>query len=89
MIKVPHEKHASPDYPYVSKGNTQILNEHNPRVYRSEDRYIRRSDGKIVAIAVQYSRVGGDFPAYAHPSSYTCPDAKQAVLDERKIFVVQ
>lgn len=90
MIAVPHEKSALKDYPYISTGTTMIINENDPRVYRSEDIYVRRSDKKILATSVQYSRVGGDFPlSYAHPSSFVCPEQKKAVADERAIFNVE
>lgn len=89
MIAVPHEKSASKDYPYISTGSTMIINENDPRVYRSEDIYVRRSDRKILATSVQYSRVGGDFPlSYAHPSSFVCPEQKKVVAEERAIFNV-
>lgn len=37
---------------------------------------IRSSDNKILGSMVVYSRSGGDFPTFAHPSSISCPDTK-------------
>jgi len=37
---------------------------------------VRTSDSKILSTMIVYSRSGGDFPTFAHPSSYSCPGAK-------------
>ncbi len=37
---------------------------------------VRTSDRKILATMIVYSRSGGDFPTFAHPSSFSCPDPK-------------
>jgi len=90
MIPIPHEKNAAKDYPFVSSGTGQIINESNPRVYRTESNYLRRSDRKLIATSVQYSRVGGDFPLrFAHHSTYACPDAKTAAAEEKSIFSIE
>lgn len=89
VIPVPSERNISSVYPIVSKHSVSVLHESNPRVYRSESQYLRQSDQKVIATLVQYSRVGGDLPTYAHPSSFACPDSKKAAESEREIFVIQ
>jgi len=37
---------------------------------------VRASDRKILATMIVYSRSGGDFPTFAHSSSFSCPDPK-------------
>lgn len=48
----------------------------NPELWRSEYRIVRRSDGKVLATSVFYTRRGGDFPGPWHESSFSCPDAR-------------
>ena len=43
------------------------------RLDKRIERIFRRSDGKLVGEAISYGRSGGDFIAYAHPSSTHCP----------------
>ncbi len=40
---------------------------------RFSTRIYRRSDGKLMGEAISYARSGGDFIAYAHPTSKSCP----------------
>jgi hypothetical protein len=90
MIPIPHEKNSPKGYPFVSSGNSLLINESNPRVYKSEEMYLRTADKKVLAISIQYSRVGGDFPlSYAHPSSFACPDQKALLAKERTIFLFE
>jgi len=37
---------------------------------------VRASDRKILSTMIVYSRSGGDFPTFVHPSSFSCPDPK-------------
>jgi hypothetical protein len=61
----------------------------NPRVWRSEQIVRRRSDEKIVARIVRYSRVGGDMPTgLAHSSSLGCPEEEQIFAQQEKIFAI-
>ena len=46
------------------------------RLERQLEQIVRRSDGKLLGEAVSYGRAGGDFIAYAHPSSLHCPIQK-------------
>ena len=52
-------------------------------VGRDEVTIVRRVDKKILGKAVTFGRGGGDFPTYAHPSSFRCPrhqDLEEAVF---------
>ena len=43
------------------------------RLDRTSERIYRRADGKLMGEAISYGRSGGDFIAYAHPTSKSCP----------------
>ena len=54
------------------------IREANPEVVRTEELVKRRSDGKLLARSVSYSRRGGDFPTgLAHDSLFSCPQQAQ------------
>lgn len=48
---------------------------------------VRASDRKILATMIVYSRSGGDFPAFAHPSSFSCPDPKNRTEPLNATFI--
>ena len=85
-IPLYREENAPRDYPFVVKTTDIVFHEKNPRVYKSETRYIRQLDKKVLAMSIRYVRLGGDFPTYAHPSSFLCPDQERAVAEESAIF---
>jgi hypothetical protein len=80
----PFEQRLGPEYQL--KTSTTYLVDGNPRLSRFEALVIRRSDGKVLGQSISYSRVGGDLPGPAHPSSYGCPPLAQLDL-ERRVFV--
>lgn len=86
-IPVPEERSAPPDYPYVSNTTRRVLNEDSLRITRTESLVKRRADGKLLARFVSYSRVGGDFPGWAHPS-YTMCDLRRGNVSQQ-VFIVQ
>lgn len=57
-----------------------------PQISRFETTVIRRSDMKLVATIVRYSRVGGDPPLPAHPSVFSCPSIQDEIEDLAKLF---
>ena len=82
-LPVPTARYVA-DYPYVRGFTDTILREDNPRVARSEETITRRSDGKVLARAIRYSRSGGDFPTgMSEATSFTCP---QGILLSTEIF---
>jgi hypothetical protein len=57
------------------------------RLRRTEYQLVRVADGKVLGVAVRYGRTGGDFVAYAHPSSASCPEPSRATSIEA-VFVI-
>jgi hypothetical protein len=72
QIPVPEERSAAAGEPYVSSTTRKVLKEDSIRITRTESHIKRRVDGKVLARYVTYSRVGGDFPSWAHPSYIMC-----------------
>jgi hypothetical protein len=58
----------------------------NPQIYRRETKIVRRSDRKEISRQVQYGRIGGDFPTFAHPSSFGCSDLRMQLDIEKQTF---
>ena len=54
-----------------------------PSVFRSRTTLVRVRDMKVLAEMISYSRVGGDFPTFAHPSTTSCSDANAALTQFR------
>ena len=85
-IGVTLESLAHKDAPaYISNEKRTTLREWNPQVWRVEQTIIRRSDRVPVARRTYYTRSGGDFPSFAHPSSRICPDQ----IDTSDLFIIQ
>ena len=80
---------AQPNSIVFSDDTITVLHESNPRVWRSEESIRRRSDGKLVAIIVRYSRVGGDPPSPSHPSQFGCPDDRKIFAQRENIFAIK
>lgn len=59
------------------------------RLLRVEQRLIRRADSKLLGSSVVYLRSGGDFIAYAHPTSKICPASHNDNHLIREIFLRQ
>lgn len=89
MIPLPNERSVSAGYPFATRTVESVFREDEPRVYREETAYLRIVDKKVLAVTVRYWRVGGDFPTFAHPSYFSCPDQKEAVAEERAIFIIE
>lgn len=68
------EELSKPQEPAFVRFRRFVIRDGNPTVSRIQQDIIRRSDGRIVGQVVSYGRGGGDFPSYAHPSSFGCPD---------------
>lgn len=70
------EDRLGSEYRYVEE--TVYLKQGDPfkgegRLRRTSEQIYRRVDGKLMGEAVSYGRSGGDFIAYAHPTSKHCP----------------
>ena len=77
-LPIPDERSDRSNHPYVRERIESRIREANPEVVRTEELIKRRSDGKLLARSVSYSRRGGDFPTgLAHDSSFSCPQQAQ------------
>jgi hypothetical protein len=87
----PLESRLGPDYRYIVE--TTYLKSGDPqkgegRLDKTVTKIVRRSDERVLGVAISYGRSGGDFIAYANPSSRTCPtykDDEQWVI--KSVFV--
>jgi hypothetical protein len=86
-ILLPNESTAPPGYPYIGESFDTVIRSGDPKVYKAESLYKRRSDGKLLARSVSYRRVGGDFPIFDHHSVYSCPSQSEAIEGQRRIFM--
>ena len=68
---------------YLVKDETRFLRaeDEQPTLVRHHYQVFRRSDGKLLGESIVYARRGGDLPGPWHPSSYSCPDSTEGVLD--------
>lgn len=64
---------ADPASPVFGRLRQQTIREGQPTLTRYEEEIVRRADGRTIAYVVSYTRAGGDFPTFAHPSLYSCP----------------
>jgi hypothetical protein len=88
-IAVPVKDLAPAGAPVYAESKTTRLKDLNPEVRRMEVVVIRRADQKPVARWIYYSRIGGDFPTFAHPSSFGCPDLRRITSELDRMFIVE
>jgi hypothetical protein len=75
ILGIAPEALAKAEEPAFSRTQrTQLHSSGGVSVTRYETDIIRRSDGKLVARSVTFTRAGGDFPSFAHPSTFSCPE---------------
>jgi hypothetical protein len=84
------EERLGSEYRYVVE--TIYLKQGDPlkgegRLDRTSERIYRRDDGKLIGEAISYGRSGGDFIAYAHPTSKSCPVAQSESDLIRSVFI--
>ena len=70
------EDRFGPSYRFVVE--TRFLKNGDPqkgegRLARTSKRIYRRADGMLLGESITYGRSGGDFIAFSHPSSNSCP----------------
>ena len=80
-LSIPREDEASYDMQYVRSEKHEFIHLNNPIVRRYEFVIKRRSDNKILAERVSYSRVGGDFFALDSSSSFRCPEKIESLFN--------
>ena len=86
---IPTQSAMKPKAPAFFTSSETVITDGNPRVTRLEHLVKRRSDGKVIGRIISYSRVGGDFPTIAHPSSFRCPDYKKLTAGQAHFFQVE
>lgn len=89
LLGVTPEALAKQEEPVFSRITQSVLREGQPRVTRYEQVIIRRLDGRVVATAVTYARGGGDFPSFAFPSGFFCPEPNQLYTDIHRVFHIK
>jgi len=75
-LDIRNKDYAKPFDAFFQESNTTYLRTGNPELWRSEYRLVRRSDGKVLATSIHYTRRGGDLPGPWHDSSFSCPDTQ-------------
>jgi hypothetical protein len=88
-IAIPIKELAPPDAAVYSQLKTTHLRVADPEVWRDEVSVIRAADQKTIARWVVYSRLGGDFPTFAHPSRHACPDLEQITSEVQRVFLLE
>jgi hypothetical protein len=89
-IGVPVKELAHPNSPAYSILTITELRDSNPRVSRGESVIVRRTDQRVVALLVVYTRSGGDFPTgFSEGTSLACPNLKNITSDLQQLFVVE
>jgi hypothetical protein len=75
------EDALGPDYIFKSDEQYILGGRSTPEeiaMRRIHSQVMRRADGKLLGEAVMYNRTGGDMPGPWMPSSYYCPDPREA-----------
>ncbi len=90
-LSIPLEIIAKPTHAYYTQNKSeQQIRERNPKVWKDEYWYVRRSDKKLIAKNVLYVRRGGDFPfGIAHDSSFICPSNQQFRQSLQSLFLIK
>lgn len=86
-IPIPERRSAPTKAEYVSDTDRRVIREGSPSVWRTEATIRVVANDKIIARYINYSRRGGDFPTFAHPSSFSCDQGVGSV--SRKIFLIE
>jgi hypothetical protein len=71
-VPIPNKSDDRNDIPVFRRTTEETINAENPTVRRDVTEFVRRSDGKVLGRYVYYARRGGDFPSWAHESSFGC-----------------
>jgi hypothetical protein len=81
---VPQKDADDAGRPYVSESKRVVLNDGNPKVFRTETVIVRTSDRKVLSRVVYYARVA----RIGFDSGYTCRNAGIALDLERQTFEI-
>lgn len=96
-IRIPLNMHRTPPFAWEAKPSDLFYVEMSendiktgrPRVRQYRYTVYRSVDKKALGESTGFSRIGGDFPTFAHESSYACPrnierDLFSAVFEKSK-----
>lgn len=91
QLSMPDKDYMKPTDKFFTETKSVSINSAKPEVWRTQYDLHRASDNKLLAIATTFGRRGGDFPTWAHDSSFTCADVKgrDFLSFEKYIFIVQ
>jgi hypothetical protein len=87
VLGLPSESDNRKDIPFFRRSRDEALRTGNPQLMRLETDFVRRSDEKLLGKSVHYFRRGGDFPSWAHESSFGCPVPTLPI--EKTIFIIE
>ena len=86
----PSKKYATSEYDYFYESKEEIINEMNPSVKKYISYLYRNSDKKLIAVQIDYGRVGGDIPSgIGHDSSYNCDRAGVSTQITKSVFFIK
>ena len=87
-FQIPPKAKISPSDSYYYEEIITSIRSGNSSLRRSEYRYVRQSDGKVMGTSVFYSRGGGGLPGPWHEPALICPDpVKQRTNLITEVFV--
>jgi hypothetical protein len=78
QIELPSDRSASPDAKYVHSTKTEYLVRGHLEVRRYVTQVLRRPSSEVLSEKVAFSRVGGDFLAIDHSTSFSCPGQSES-----------
>lgn len=82
-LVIPTRSSANQSSIYYIDYESSDVRSKSPRVFRARTTIVRTQDERVIAEMITYSRVGGDFPTFAHPSSAGCNDADSVLTKFR------
>jgi hypothetical protein len=83
----PFEWEAKPGDLYYYVSERQPIIDGYLAVGRTNLKIIRALDKKVLGETVVFRRSGGDFPTFAHPSSFVCPKDQSLPQLQEAVFV--
>ncbi len=90
FILIPYKEMAKSNSEYFINNQIQYMRSARPEVWKMRTQVIRNSDKRVLGEKISYARVGGDFPTWAHDSSFGCANIssqKGSFLSE--IFILK
>ncbi len=89
FLSIPTKDLANPGSPVYAEDHRTELRASNPEIYRVEERLVWRESAQVFARVVRYTRRGGDFPFFAHPSYFMCPSDVTIFQERERAFEIE